>query len=261
MGERGPAARAGPRRRPGGRHLGTRWLVENGFKGDYAVICEGGDLRLYTCHKGDYGLEIRTVGKATHAATPEKGVNAVHKMIDVANALLAVPNRFRWEERNHPLAGPPLISISVIEGGIQRNMVPDRCRMVVDRRVVPRFETVEDARREVQTVLSELRAKDEKLSVETAEVIDVEPAEVSETEPIVSAMQTAAEKALGHRLEVAGLKGFTDAHWMVNQHRIPTVSFGTRGGNIHGVDEYVEIDSIISVAKVLAQLAVDLLVA
>jgi len=244
-----------------GGYLGTRWLVENGFRGDLAIVCEGGDLKLYTCHKGDYGVEISTIGKATHAATPEKGVNAVHKMIDVANALLAIPRRFHWEKRTHPLTGPPLISLSVIEGGIQRNMVPDHCRMVVDRRVVPRFESVEEARREFQAVLSELQAKDEQLKIETKEIIDVEPAEVAETEPIVTAMQTAAERALGYRLEIAGLKGFTDAHWMVNRHAIPTVSFGTRGGNIHGVDEYVEVDSIVSVAKVLTQLAADLLAA
>jgi len=242
-----------------GGYLGTRWLVENGFIGDFGVVCEGGDLKLHTCHKGDYGVEIRTIGKATHAATPEKGVNAVHKMIDVANALLAIPKRFHWDKRTHPLAGPPLISLSLIEGGIQRNMVPDRCRMVVDRRVVPRFESVDNARREFQTVLSELQGKDPELMIETNEIIDVEPAEVSETEPVVVAMQAAAERALGHRLEVAGLKGFTDAHWMVNQHAIPTVSFGTEGENIHGVDEYVEIDSIVSVAKVLTQLASDLL--
>lgn len=242
-----------------GGYFGTKWCVERKIMGDYAVICEGGDHKIYVCHKGDYGFELTVFGKAAHAATPEKGVNAIHKAIKIANALLQIPERFGWRKRSHSLVGEPIIGISVIQGGIQRNMVPDKCLMTIDRRVVPGFEDLEKARREVREVLEELKATDESLRFEIREIIAVEPAEISEDEVIVQALQSSAHKVLGKGLDIGGLKGFTDAHWLIKGLGIPTVSFGTHGGNIHGVDEYVEVASLIETAEVLAELAGSLL--
>ncbi len=241
-----------------GGYEGTKRLVDKGISGDFALVCEG-EQKLNICHKGDYGVELETVGKSAHAAMPERGINAIHKMIAVSNALLGIPKRFAWERREHELLGSPLINLSVISGGIQRNMVPDRCKMTVDRRIVPKYETLADAKREIATVIRELEKEDETLKVAIKEIIDVEPAEISRNEPIVHALQSAAEKAIGRTLEIGGVKGFTDAHWMVNQLGIPTVSFGTKGGNIHGVDEFLEIRSLIETAEIYTQLAVDLL--
>ena len=242
-----------------GGYKGTKWLVDRGITGDFGVVCEGGDLKLHVCHKGDYGVEIETTGKVAHAAMPEKGINAVHKMISIANALLKIPKKYQWETRKHDLLGHSLLNLSVIEGGIQRNMIPNKCRMVVDRRVVPGLETLDDARREIRDVIRDLEKRDRNLKVEIREIIAVEPAEISRDEPIVKAFQSAAKKVMAHELEISGVKGFTDAHWMVNDLGIPTVSFGTWSGNIHAVDEYTEIQSLVQTGQIYTQVAVDLL--
>lgn len=234
-----------------GGYSGTKWCVEKGIRGDYAVVCEGGDNKIHVCHKGDYGFELTVFGKSAHAATPEKGVNAIHNAIKIANALLQIPDKFAWRKRSHRLVGEPLLGISVIQGGVQRNMVPEKCLMIVDRRVDPGFEDLEIARREVQEVLGELKAQDETLRFKVDEIIAVEPSEVSEDEEIVQALQSAALKVLERELEIGGLKGFTDAHWLIKGLGIPAVSFGTHGGNIHGIDEYVEVASLIQTAKIL----------
>ena len=48
-------------------------------------------------------------------------------------------------------------------------------------------------------------------------------------------------------------KMITDANTFMGEGEIPTVIFGTKGGNLHAADEYVEIDSLVPAAKVFAQ--------
>lgn len=98
-------------------------------------------------------------------------------MINVINTSLNIPERFKWKDKKHRLVEPPLISISVIEGGIQRNIIPDRCRIIIDRRVVPN-ETINTAKEEIELVLEELQV-DPELNVNMETILEVEPTEIS----------------------------------------------------------------------------------
>lgn len=241
-----------------GGYEGTKWLLDRGVKGDYAVVCDG-ELEVATCHKGDYSVELTSLGRLAHAARPYEGINAVHQMINVANALLSIPHRYGWQNRKHTLCGIPYINVSVIDGGIQRNMVPDKCRMVIDRRVVPGLETLEDAKNEIETVLSELQRKDSDLTLKKKEIIAIEPQEISKGESVVEALIAAYERVVGTEPKIAGCMVFTDAHWFTNNYNIPAVCMGVSGGNEHGTDEYVEVDSLLTAAKIYSCVSVDLL--
>jgi acetylornithine deacetylase/succinyl-diaminopimelate desuccinylase family protein len=241
-----------------GGYKGTKYVTDNGVVGDFCINTDGGDLKIGICSKGDYGVEITTFGKATHASTPEKGVNAVHQMLAIANELRRIPRRCGWSARRHKLVGPPLINVSVMEGGIQRNMVPDKCRMVVDRRTVPGFETMDDARREIAEVIETQKRRDPRLHVEVKEIIDVDAYEIPETGPVVQALVSAATKVMGRKPRFTGCKGFTDGHWLTVNHGIPCATFGGNGGGVHGVDEYADIDSYVKSARVYALAALEL---
>ena len=239
---------------------GTKFLVEKGVRGNYAVIAEPTEFEVQIAHKGDLGLELTVKGKAAHAATPEFGVNAIHKMVDVMSAILRIPEDFDWNSRRHRLVGPPTIGISVIEGGIQRNMVPDRCRIVIDRRVVPSLESLDVAKAEVEDAVNRLRAEDPELKAEVKTILEVEAYEISENEEIVESLKNCVMKCLGFEAEVTGAPYFTDAHYLVNQGGIPTVAFGP--GSIkqaHTIDEYIEVKQLVEATKVYAELIVNLL--
>ncbi|MHA1156274.1 MAG: hypothetical protein ACTSQK_09220, partial [Candidatus Heimdallarchaeota archaeon] len=49
-------------------------------------------------------------------------------------------------------------------------------------------------------------------------------------------------------------KMITDANTFMGEVNIPTVIFGSRGGNLHVADEFVEIDSLVPAASVFTQL-------
>ncbi|MEM2875472.1 MAG: M20 family metallopeptidase, partial [Candidatus Bathyarchaeia archaeon] len=193
----------------GGGLKGTKFLVEKGVKGDYAVIGEPTELEVQVAHKGDLGLELTVKGRLAHAATPELGLNAIHKMLNVGRALLTIPERFRWDLKRHRLVGSPTIGISVIEGGIQRNMVPDRCKAIIDRRVVPSLESLEEARAEVESVLNSLKKEDNELNVELRTILDVEACEVEEDKEVVKVLKSCVRKCLGIEAEVTGAPYFT----------------------------------------------------
>jgi acetylornithine deacetylase/succinyl-diaminopimelate desuccinylase family protein len=241
-----------------GGYLGTKYVTDKGVRGDFCINCDGGEQRVGVCSKGDYGVEVTMHGKAAHASRPDLGVNAIHQMIRFADEIRRIPRRNNWAERRHKLVGPPLINISVIHGGVQRNMVPDLCSMVIDRRTVPGYETMNDARKEIADIVVQQKKQDPKLNVDIREIIDVDAYEISPNEPVVQALLTAGKKVLGKKPKLSGCKGFTDGHWLTTNHGIPCATFGGIGSGTHGVDENADIESFVKSAKVYALAALGL---
>jgi succinyl-diaminopimelate desuccinylase len=52
---------------------GTRYPVEHGLRGDFAIVGEPTELLPVIAHKGDVCVEVVTHGVEAHASTPEAG--------------------------------------------------------------------------------------------------------------------------------------------------------------------------------------------
>ena len=103
-------------------------------------------------------------------------------------------------------------------------MVPDRCRITLDRRLVP-GETVAAAREELEAVLERL-ADDAPLEARLELLEAAEPSEIPADARIVQVVQ-AARAALGMEpAEPGGFPGSTDARFLIGQAGIPTVILG-----------------------------------
>ena len=114
----------------GARHLAPRIDV------DAAVIAEPTDLDVIRGHKGVVRFHVAVQGKAAHSSKPYLGVNAISGMARLVTRLEEVIGA-DYASREDPLLGNPTMNIGVIEGGMQVNFVPDRCRIDVDVRMVP----------------------------------------------------------------------------------------------------------------------------
>src|SRR5262249_34770531 len=115
---------------------GVRELVRAGPKADAAVVAEPTGLQIVHAHKGVVRWHVHTAGRACHSSSPEQGVNAIYRM----GRLLTAIDRYAGElraSRSDPLLGRPTLSVGRIEGGTSVNTVPDRCRIEVDRRLIP----------------------------------------------------------------------------------------------------------------------------
>jgi acetylornithine deacetylase ArgE len=116
--------------------LGVQRLIQSGLRATYAVVAEPTGLNIVRAHKGAVRWHVNTPGQACHSSSPEKGVNAIYRM----GRLLQVIERYAQELRSgraDPYLGPASLSVGRIEGGTSVNTVPDRCRIEVDRRLIP----------------------------------------------------------------------------------------------------------------------------
>ena len=142
---------------------GVRAFLEHdldtlGWRPRGVVVGEPTRLRPVVAHNGSMMVRITTHGVAAHASTPGQGRSAVSLMLRV---LAAVERDYQPTlTASHELTGPPQVTITMLQGGAGRNIVPARCEATLDRRVTPREdpETVVPAlRRVVEAAADELR--------------------------------------------------------------------------------------------------------
>jgi succinyl-diaminopimelate desuccinylase len=115
---------------------GARRLVERGILEDAeaAVIAEPTRKDVILAHKGALWVEIITHGKTAHGSMPQEGVNAIERMYRVLDWLF---EEFEFAVSPDPVLGEPTLNVSVINGGVKVNVVPDECRLQIDIRTVP----------------------------------------------------------------------------------------------------------------------------
>lgn len=117
-------------------NLGAEEAIAAGLRADECVVLEPTDLRVVHAHKGACWFTVATRGRAAHGSDPARGDNAIYKMpavwkiLDAATAAAA-------QVRTDPALGAPTFSVGTIRGGTGTNVVPDRCEIQVDRRLMP----------------------------------------------------------------------------------------------------------------------------
>lgn len=88
----------------------------------YLINGEPTDNRLATGTKGSVRAIITTEGKSAHSAYPEAGESAVEKLLDILEAIRAVP----WPKDD--FFGTTTCNIGVVSGGSRPNVIPDHAR-------------------------------------------------------------------------------------------------------------------------------------
>lgn len=113
---------------------GSRWFCRD-LRAAAAVIAEPTSLRMVRTSKGCVRWRVTLIGKAAHSAKPHLGVSAILAMARLLPELHADPALLG--SGTHPLVGGPTINVGQIEGGTQVNIVPERCTITIDRRLIP----------------------------------------------------------------------------------------------------------------------------
>ncbi len=243
----------------GGLEGTARILAEKEHRGTFAIVGEPTALQLLIAHKGCLRLEIVTSGVAAHAATPELGVNAIHKMIPIMNELLSLSEKHHWQERKHRLVGVPSMVISILEGGTAPNVIPESCRLIVDRRIVPSIENLDMAKREIEEILTTEKERDPSLNVKMVVTTEIEPMQIDEHEEIVESAKRATEHVLGEPCRISGMQAFSDAGWFA-RHGTAAINLGPGlPEDAHRVNESVEIEQLLDAVNIYHDIAADIL--
>ncbi|MGE3274241.1 MAG: M20/M25/M40 family metallo-hydrolase [Vicinamibacterales bacterium] len=225
--------------------LVTRW------RADAAVVTEPTDLAIAVAHKGFEWVEVETDGKAAHGSRPRDGRDAILRMGRVL-AALEVLDRSLQGEVPHPLLGTGSLHASLIEGGRELSSYPDRCLLQLERRTLPR-ERPGAASREVAEILERLSADDGEFVARSRELFARAPYEIAADHDVPKALEAAARRRQC-ATSITGMSFWTDAA-VLGEAGIPSVLFGPSGAGLHGLDEYVELDSVLLCRDVLADYA------
>ncbi len=97
-----------------------------------ALVGEPTDLQPCVAQKGLLILRVEAHGHTAHAARAHLGDNAILRAARDLQRLAAYAF-----DRDDPFLGKPTVTVTTIEGGTARNVVPDRCAFYLDIRTTP----------------------------------------------------------------------------------------------------------------------------
>jgi putative selenium metabolism hydrolase len=107
-------------------------IKKEGYKPDYVVITEPTNLAVYRGHRGRMEIKVVTKGRSCHASAPERGINAVVNMADIAKEITALNKRLKKDK----FLGKGTVAVTKIECQTPSlNAVPDECTIYLDRRL------------------------------------------------------------------------------------------------------------------------------
>lgn len=112
------------------------WADERGVHLDQIVVAEPTSCAPVYGHKGGVGLEMVVRGEAAHSSKPHLGRNAIVGAARIIDAFVAEHEALQAGTASTPV-GVGTLSVTEIEGGLARNIIPDECRVYAGRRVAP----------------------------------------------------------------------------------------------------------------------------
>ncbi|MBI2880374.1 MAG: M20 family metallopeptidase [Candidatus Tectomicrobia bacterium] len=232
-------------------NVGTRHFLSGAPPLDAALVAEWtGAADVAVGYRGALWVEVRTTGRAAHGARPQEGVNAIDLMTErVLPALKTLP----WSCEPAPLFSIPCPTVNVgrIEGGERVNVVADACAALVDFRLVPGL-GCEGVSSLLRKTLEDLQRSWEGATASFRVLLRNEPFLLGSSEPVLEVLTGSIRDVTGRHPRWVGKAGFSDANVLMGEAGIPTVTFGPGNSSGHGPDEFVELDEVVTAAKVIA---------
>ena len=232
---------------------GTKVLWERGLLDqDAAIVGEPSELQVGLAERGGAWFTATAFGKAAHGSQPHLGVNAITSM---SRFLLRLPEVL--PDLVHPLVGSPTVNAALIHGGSAPNVVPDRCAVDIDRRVIPGETDPETVRAPFLALVAALRETHPEVDIEVELREWTDAAEAPADTTIAALARDAVARETGTRPADVGFTGITDARFYINQAKIPTVILGPGSLTVaHTADESVPVNQLVAAARAYARIAV-----
>lgn len=233
--------------------MGTADLIPR-CRVDAAIVTEPTNLAVCLAHKGYVWIEVEALGKAAHGSRFTEGIDAVMRM----GRFLAELEHLEVSLRTgpaHRLVGPPSLHAATIEGGTGLSTYAERCVLRIERRTVP-GESVDVALAQVQAIVDRLAAEDHSFRASVRPFFSREPFEVAPDAGIVRVLAASAAQVLGRTPAFVGDTPWMDAA-LLAAAGIETVVMGPTGAGEHSAEEWVEVESVMQMAEILAGTAIE----
>jgi len=220
---------------------------------DAAIVTEPTELDVYVAHKGFCWIEVETRGRAAHGSRYQDGVDANLRM----GRFLAELERLEQAVRSrqpHPLLGPPSLHAAVLRGGSGLSTYAASCQLQIERRTLP-DETPASVLAEIEAILGKLRSADPSFEGSARLLLSRPSLEGTPQSPIARTVIAAAAHRLGRAPGIGGAAYWMDAA-LIAAKGIETVVIGGSGAGAHAAVEWADLESVESLAAILADSAV-----
>lgn len=238
--------------------IGVHHFIEQGHaKGvDGAIVCEPEGGEICITQKGALRLRVDIAGVMAHGAMPHQGRNPISAAGQFIEATRLIEADLQATYREHPQLGLPYVTATHIDAGslAQINVIPDATLLTFDIRTIPginhhdlltRFRNLAG---EIETELG--------VQITLTTPVDRPATETSIDDPVVVAVAAAHTAVTGEEPVYGGVPGSTDGTILWRDAGLPVVVYGPGGKWIaHQKDEFVEIDELITCARVYIEAA------
>lgn len=233
---------------------------------DGAVLTEPTGLQVWVATLGVLWFEVCVRGWPAYVGEPGRQVNAVEKAASVIHRLKPAVVKALNRDFRHPSYGhrprPLSLNVGRIEGGDWPSNVALECRFDC-RMSFPIHWPPEHAQEFVEDQVRRAAARDPWLVRNPPRIRYngfrargwVAP-EIAGRDSLVDLLEECHRGVTGRELDWDGFPGTADARYFKSALGEQSIYYGPKGGNLHAPDEYVELDSVLEAARVLARLVI-----
>ena len=234
--------------------LGTSDLITH-VKVDGAIVTEPTALEVCLAHKGYLWIEVLVAGRAAHGSKFELGIDANMKMGHFLGKLSDLERDLR-SRPPHPLVGPPSLHAAMLSGGTGLSTYA-RFQHGADRAPHRAGRNRSAGHRgnsghRGSAGRSRIRISTPRCGRSSCAI----RSKCRRARALYKAVDRAAAKVRGCPAAHIGDTPWMDAA-LLQAAGVETVVCGARGAGAHADVEWVDVESVIQLAEILAEAAVD----
>jgi len=203
---------------------------------------------------GALQMDITVKGKSVHSGLAHLGENAVENATFLLNALMDLKSKISRRKsrvKTHPETGlermVARLNIDMIQGGLKVNIIPDKCVISIDRRLIPE-ENIEDARKEILEALTKVKGISWEITSEFS-IPTIPPCD----DQIVDKLAALLTEVTGKGGKFGEMGSGDLPNIVVNEWGGKEFGLGVirTESNIHGINEFVYKNDIEHLAEVI----------
>lgn len=237
---------------------GALATLEKGYVADGALIPEPFGQSATVAQVGVVWIRVKVTGAAAHVERADRAVNAIEKACILIRALEkyrdyinSQPKHEHFQHHNYPLA----VNVGTIESGDWPSSVPVECTFVVRVGLYP-GQDPQQVKNEVEAWILQAAHEDDWMKEVQPEFsyygFHADGVVLDKDLELLKVLESAHRKTQGTDLPHVSLTCTTDIRFYYLYYGIPTTCYGATGGNMHGIDEWVDLPSVKEVTKTYA---------
>lgn len=239
---------------------GTLAAARAGVLADAVILPEPTNLGMLLAGVGIVWLDVVIDGRSAHAESADRAVNPVDLAFTVIDALHGLEREMNAdiEPSMQGVEHPYNINIGGIEAGDWHSSVP--ARATVRLRVGhPTAWSTDEA---IARVRGAIEAIDDPWLRDHAPTLRqagfrAKGYALPADDPLAKRLSDAHRAAHGDVPAAVAMGSTTDARLYINDFHVPAICYGPVAHDIHGIDESVELSSIVAGARTLARFIAD----